>query len=260
MITYLKSLCIFIINLYIDHRDSIDLLKDFTLFTSAYQFIKYICNKNYIQKKKNIDDDIKLRNKLESILSDYIREKNSNTIKDISIRFICWRNYPNQLDDDGFKHTLYIEYHNNVLIENSWFNRRGIYFQEDVWLTDSSIYIDKNGIHFFGKAGKVYTGFDEYNNIRLIYHLPFENIINFDFRNSIEYEPIFYIKYPYDLFKKLYSSTYCIREKSGEKYLNIELARNMALKKFSPMRYQCKKIIICLKRLLSRCSKKKGAD
>lgn len=186
-----------VLNLYLDNKDWIELVKDAVFFYGAITIIKYLWNRNYTRKIKEIDNNLRFRERIEKALSDYVIQKHKNGIKGIAIRFVYWKNYPWKFQNDGFPHSLKIEYHNDQILGSSWIDNTGIYFQEPLWFSSSSVYVDANGIFFFARQGSVYKGFVEHSDKCLVTHLPFINIINFDFKEVIEYEPVFYIKYYY---------------------------------------------------------------
>jgi hypothetical protein len=222
---------------YKDNETLINLVKDIVYFFGAYYIINSLWNWNYMRKTAQIESNLKFRERIETPLEDYVIEKNKNGIKDIGIRFVRWKNYPWHLNDDGYKHILKIEYNDeNQLLSSSWIDNTGIYFQED--LSSSSVYVDKNGIFFSAPSDKVYKGFTEHKNKRLVLHLPFTNIVNFDFREYIEYEPLFYIKCHYTNYKKLYSRKFWVREKLGDSNSSMELDSRKELSRYSWINYK----------------------
>ena len=80
--------------------------------------------------------------------------------------------------------------------------------------------------------------------------MPFTSIVNFDFKEIIEYEPVFYIKYYYTNYKKLYSQHYVIKEKLGNNYLRIELDNKNKLEKYSFISYKLLQLKISFFNLL----------
>lgn len=231
-----------ILCLYKENKTLINFIKDAVYFLGAFTLIKYLWNRNYLRKTGQIESNLQFRGRIEVALDDYVIEKNKNRIKDIGVRFVHWKNYSRSLQSDGFKHLLKVEYHHDQLLLSSWIDNTGIYFQEHLWFTSSSVYIDANDIFFFGPGDQNHKGFTEHKNKRLIVHLPFTNIVNFDFREYIEYEPVFYIKYPYTSYRKLYSRYYEIREKSGEDYSICKLDRKKQLSRYSWIGHNIKKV------------------
>ena len=122
-----------------------------------------------------------------------------------------------------------------------WIDNTGIFFTEPVWFFNQSFYIDKDDIFFLAKEGQNYEGFKELSNKILVRHMPFTKIVNYDFKERIEYEPIFYIKHSYKC-KKLYSDAYQINEKQGGEHFTYEVTRKKNLKKYSWIRYKLLKL------------------
>jgi hypothetical protein len=232
-----------ILELYLEYQNWINLIKDFAFLAGAiavlrgaYLFFQYIKNRGYTEKAEEIDKNINFRERLEPVLNDYIFEKAKGT-KDISIRFVNWKNYPWNLDEDGFKFLLRINYLEETP-HYGWIDNTGVYFEEPVWWLSNSIYIDKNGIFFIDQKDKTHKGFTEIDDAVLRLHMPFSNIVNYDFRERIEYEPVFYIKHQYLDWKKLYNDKVSIREKQGTKYKKIELSQSKMIVRFSQISYK----------------------
>lgn len=232
-----------ILKFYNENATLINFIKDIVCFLSAFTLIKYLWNWNFIRKTEKIESNLKFRERIEAALDDYVIKENKNGIKDIGIRFVHWKNYPRRLQNDGYKHLLKVEYHDNQLLLSSWIDNVGIYFQEHLWFTSSSLYIDAAGIFFFASSERQYKGFTEHKNKRLIVQFPFTKIVNFDFREIIEYEPVLYIRYPYTKYKKLYSREYQIREKFGDEYSYVELDSRKQISKHTWVRYKTKLIL-----------------
>jgi hypothetical protein len=228
---------------YKDNADLINFIKDIVYFFGAYALIRYLWSWNYLRRTSQIELNLKFRERIEPALEAYVIEKNRHGIKDIGIRFVCWKNYPWCLNDDGYKHLLKTEYHNNALLDSSWIDNTGIYFQEHLWFNSSSVYVDARGIFFFAPSREYHKGFTEHSGKRLIFQLPFTKIVNFDFRQIIEYEPVFYIRHPYTKHKKLYSQKYQIREKLGDAYSCVELDSRKQISKYSLIRYWIKQLL-----------------
>jgi hypothetical protein len=231
-----------ILSLYEQYTTLINFIKDIVSFAGIVTLFRYFYNWNYIRKTTQLQQNIEFRKKIESELESYVLEKHGNGCRNIDIRFIYWKNYPSQLDNDAFPHSLNIEYHNNTPLMSSWIDSTGIYFQQDISL---SVYVHRcTGIFFIAPKGKQYREFTEYAEKRLITHLPFTNIVNFDFSEIIEYEPVFYTKHKYNKCKKLYSNNYTIREKLGDNISTLELDTRKKISKYSWIRFKAK-LILC---------------
>lgn len=114
--------------------------------------------------------------------------------------------------DDGYAQRIHYRTFDNCL-SGGWIDNIGIWLEETSCWSSSSLYLDANGIFFFAEQDKQYKGFIEFKDVGPVYQLPFKHIINFDFREFIEYEPVIYIKYRYSSFKKLYGRTIQIKRK-----------------------------------------------
>ncbi len=199
--------------------------------------IEYFRNKAFSSSVDRIKSDLEYRSLIESKLGKYVLEKHENGIKGAGIRFVYWKNYPSKLENDAYKHNLWAEYDDTRLIYSSWINNTGLYFQESLWYTSTSAYVDDKGIFFFDKPSKGYKGFTEHKNKCLVFHLPFSNIVNFDFEEIIEYEPVFYIKFKYNDFKNLYDPIYILRNRMDDNYFRLELDSSKEIKKYSKFHY-----------------------
>ncbi|PCI34462.1 MAG: hypothetical protein COB54_01370 [Alphaproteobacteria bacterium] len=230
-----------VLNFYIEYQTWIELIRDLIFFGGAYYIFKFLYHRNFDKTLERIDKNLKLREKIEPLLEEYVLKEYKNGIKDIGIRFVFWKNYPRNLSNDGFKNTLRIELFDETLTQGSWIDNTGINFVDSPWYFSKSLYVDKDGIFFFDNANQTFPKFREYRDVVYISHLSFINIVNFDFKEIIEYEPVFYIRYPYDNFKKLYDDKIIIREKSGNKSMHLELSWSKRLEKNSMFGYSALK-------------------
>lgn len=241
-----------LLTLHKEHKDLIDFIKDVVFFTGAYYLIKaawlffrYVKNRRYKEKSKEIDHNINFRERLEPLLNEYIFDAAKGTM-DISIRFVHWKNYPRQLEQDGYKFLLRINYIGNGAKEMphyGWLDNTGVNFENPIWFYSNSLYVDKDGWFFIGEEGKEHKGFTEISDSVLVLHLPFSNIINYDFREKIDYEPVFYIKYEHSDFDNLYSNEIILREKQGTEYKRLILSKHKRIAKFSKCKYYYKKTL-----------------
>lgn len=245
-----------VLEIYLKYQYWINLIKDLaflagavTFFRGAYLFFAYIQNRSYTEKAIEIDKNINFREKLEPKLNDYIFDAAKGT-KDISIRFVHWKNYPWKLDDDGFKFLLRINYLEKTP-HYGWIDNTGIYLEEPIWFSNS-LYIDNNGIFFIDKKDQKHKGFTEIADAVLVLHMPFSNIVNYDFRERIEYEPVFYIKHQYLNWKKLYNDKVSVREKHGTEYKNIELSQSKMIRRFSKFSYKIMQLKLFFLKLISK--------
>ncbi|QQG35585.1 MAG: hypothetical protein HYS17_08640 [Micavibrio aeruginosavorus] len=218
-------------------QDTVFSLGVIPFFIALFKFIKFLKARDFLTTTEKIESNLRFREYLEPKLESYVLEKYKNGIKDIGVRFIYWKNYPSQISNDAYKHLLRIEYHDQHILGASWINNTGIYFQEHLWFSNTSVYVDRDGVFFFAPSGGAYKHFTEHKNRCLVIHLPFTNVVNFDFEEKIEYEPIFYIKVPYYNFKDLYSDICFLRERTGDQYFSLELDFRKQIKEYSWLRY-----------------------
>lgn len=251
-----------ILNTYLEYKNWIELIKDFVFFAGAYVFFrsvvlffKYLKNKRFADVSEQIDKNLGFRKRIESELNDYVYDRYKNGKRDIAIRFVHWKNYPWKLDHDGFSHFLFCRSFDNNSLPFGYIDNTGINFQEHVWFYSRSLYVDANGIFFFDQKSKIIHGFKEISDCIMVIHLPYQNIINFDFREFIEHEPVFYIKYPYDNRRKLYDDKIIIREKHDTPYFRYELSLNNMLHKYTPLGYLCLKMKVKFIHALSKKEK-----
>lgn len=240
----------------------IDLIQDLVFFLGVipffiaiFKFIKFLKARDFLATSEKIETNLRFRERIEPKLESYVLEKNRNGIKDIGVRFIYWKNYPSQISNDAYKHLLRIEYYDSNILGASWINNTGIYFQEHLWYSKTSAYVDQNGIFFFAPSGGTYKYFTEHENKCLVIHLPFANIVNFDFEEKIQYEPIFYTKVPYDDFGGLYSQIYTLRERIDDPYFRLELDRRKRIKKYTLFLYTTMRIKLWILAIKGKGSK-----
>lgn len=221
-------------------EDWISLAKDVAFFTGFYFVLKFLWNFRFERKSKAIRENLEFREKMEPDLEAYILDKPKGT-KEIAIRFVHWKNYPANVSNDGFPHFLHIRYQDQIL-QHGWIDNTGIKFEEKIWFFSNSVYVDQNGISFIGPEGGEYPGFEEAPDIVIVFHLPFTNIVDSDFREYIEYEPVFYISHPYTRFRKLYDDEIELRERLGYQYYSRELSLRKMMRKYSWTKYQLLKL------------------
>ena len=226
-------------------KDWLELIKDFIYVLGFITVARYVWTRNFNLKTAEIENNLRFRERIESALEDYVLEKHKNKIRDIGVRLVHWKNYPWKLKNDGYLHTLQVNIVDSNTIPYGWIDNTGIFFAEPVWFFGQSFYVDKNNIFFIAPKGLKIKNFKELTHKILVRHMSFTKIINYDFKERIEYEPIFYIKYPYTD-ENLYSDEYKIREKHGDEYFLLEVTRKKHLKKYSWARYKLLKLKLML--------------
>lgn len=248
-----------VLKLYSENKVWIDFVKYWLEFVSyiivslgAIKVIFYIYGLRFERKTNNIERDLKIRASLEEKLEKYIIGEHKSGRKDIAIRLVHWKNYPWKLDNDGYPRCLAIDYYHGDL-QCGWIDKTGINVQEPVWLFSASIYVEKNGIFFVAPQGNRYNGFQELSDKCLRMHIPFSNIINFDFNKFVEYEPVFYIRCDYRL-RKLYDRVWVCREKREEDgWFMLELDSRYQIRKYSFLRYRLSLAGITIDKCIHKC-------
>lgn len=219
------------IELYLRYQNYINLVKDIAFFFGffgAYKIFLYLMNKKLQDACNQINENLAFREKIEPQLEEFIRKSEVN---DICIRFVHWKNYPWNLSEDGYKFLLRINYENNKPFYG-WIDNTGINFEEPLKFLSQSVYCDKNNIFFIAEKNKKFKNFKEIR-CSFILHLPFKNILNFDFKERIEYEPVFYTRYYYADWKRNYDDLVILREIKGDEWFKYELSQKRMLKKYS---------------------------
>lgn len=239
-----------LLNFYVSNKDWIDLTKDAVFFAGAVTLAKILWHKRFMDKSKAIKENLEFRGKIESDLNKYVYEKAKNKVG-IAVWFVHWKNYPHNLNNDAFPHKLFIYPREDNVLPSGYIDNTGINFEEPIWQSSSSTYIDKNGIFFFAPKGQSFPNFKEFPNTILVLHLPFINIVNFDFREFIEYEPVFYIRHPYTKRKKLYDDAVALRNKADEDWLNVDLSLKNMMVGYSKRKYLLFRFKACLSHCLS---------
>lgn len=247
-----------LLEIYLAHKNWIDLIKDLVFFAGAYTFFhgvyvlfKILKNKRFSDTASAIEKNLHFREKLEPVLNEFIFETAKNT-KDVAIRFVHWKNYPWKLGRDGYKHYPWIRYFDDNTVHYGWMDNTGLNIQNPIWYLGYSVYIDTNGIFFTEREGQTFKGFEEFADTTLVFHLPYTNIVNYDFREVIEYEPVFYLKHPYHERKKLYDDHVIVRKRDGHGYLNIELSQKHMMRKYTWPRYWWLKVYLSALSFLRR--------
>lgn len=205
-------------------------------------FVVYLKNRKLNAIRQIIAYDIDFYQKFQNQLTRYVDNQDNH---EIGLRLIFWKNYPNNLNDDGYKYNLNITYFWERKTKDSYIDHNGILIREDIWFLQDSVYIDKYGIFFIAEENQNHAGFIEHSDVYLVRHIPFSNIIAYDFDRIIEHEPVIYTQYSYND-PQLFSSDidfYKTDEndrKNGHQLGTLQNSNHM--KKYNPLVYALKKI------------------
>ena len=142
-----------LIEFYKCHQDWINLIKDFVFFMGAFTLVKYLWNKRFNDQSALIEHALLKRERLEKELNEYVYEKHKNKVG-IGIRFIFWKNYPDDLNDDAYAHEIFTYPREENVLPSGFINKTGVNFIEPLWRYSQSVYVNQSGIFFFDKKGK----------------------------------------------------------------------------------------------------------
>lgn len=238
---------------YLNHKNWIELIKDAVFLSGAFALFRWLWKRRLNETSDQIRKNLEFRERIEPHLDKYVRDKASNDVKDIGIRFIHWKNYPWNVSDDAYKFCLRVNYFESKP-HFGWIDNTGISFEEPLWWFESSVYEGEKGIFFIDRKGLKIKGFEEYSDAVILTKLPFAHIVDFDFKEYVEYEPIFYIRYPYNKWKKLYEDDLILRERphvDETHYLRRQLKQSRRLKRYSWVGYNMMKLKLSTYELFS---------
>jgi hypothetical protein len=225
VINALSSYWSAILSWYESTTMSWNLIKDIIymsgLLYGLYKINRFIRSYSFDKKCKDIEDNLEMRNRIEKHIADFISGKPKHN-KRTRLCLTHWKNYPSQ-----FIHGTFNEYniYYNLSIRGENFPRTGfadnvgLYFEEELdrgnygfYNKANELYINKKygyDICFFGKSNRNYRGYKKANkllNLTRVFHLPYKNIVNFDFKEYLEYSPVVYVRHkPYS--RKLFSKS-----------------------------------------------------
>lgn len=235
-----------ILNFIVNYKEIgwVNFIKDISYFGGGFYLFKYLKNRNFLRQKEVIATDLVMREAIGKELGDYIHQQYKlRPLEPIAIRLVSWKNYPSA-QNDGYRRRIHYRTLNNYLIADIWIDRVGIWLEDTSVFLDFSLYVDKDKIFFSALPDRQYRDFRELKGVGVVYQLPFEHIINFDFKEFIEYEPVIYTKYYYSAWKKLYSREIRVKKKlkdgkyNTEEYGLMQLDARNNLKRYNYSRHK----------------------
>jgi hypothetical protein len=227
-----------IIDLYNQAKPWIEIVQTVIYFLGFAWIVRWLWSYRFERKCKEISDDLRMYAKITRKLEDHVREKFKNGISEIGIRMVWWKNYPFNLDNDAFKQVLFVntEEVRKKGGEENWplimpFDNTCIKLSDYCpGFQGISVYLGIFGLWFFSYQGKKYKMFREVpGEYQVVYELPYKNIVNFDFNEFIEHEPVIYTKYKYNSWKIFSNRIFIDNQNSSahlrkqEKWLHIDL-------------------------------------
>jgi len=188
----------------------IAIIANVIVIIGAVPIFIWLKNLSLERKKKEINDNLNIRKNIQQKLRDHADGYDRSKPHDIGIRLVYWKNYPWKLDDDGYKQLLYYDTNLDKRLNHGteFLINTGILVDEHIWFFGNSLYLGNFGTFIIDKSGQKIIGFREVKQkIKLVTTLKYKYIINWDFEDKIEYEPVFYIKYKYTK-KKLFENQF----------------------------------------------------
>lgn len=173
----------------------------------------WLKNHSFEKKRKEIRENLVMRDDIRDKLRNHADGYDRSTPRDMGIRLVYWKNYPWNLDDDGYKQILYYNTNLNKKLshDTEFLNNIGILVEEHIWYVNKSLYLGKFGTYIIDRSGQNIAGFLEIKQkVKLVKTLRYKYIINWDFEEKIGYEPIFYTKYTYTN-QKLYDEDFLVQ-------------------------------------------------
>lgn len=205
------------IKFYSNIKEYIDIIKDIVFIIGVLS--AFFAAKNYFfnKKKEEIANNLQIRKDIKEKLLEFVNGYDRSTPRSIGIRLVSWKNYPWKLDNDGYKQILYYDVNMDKICHPgaNFLSNTGIILEEDLWRSANTVYIGKNEIYIIDKKNKKIRGFDEIKqDLKIVKTLKYKHIVNFDFEEKIEYEPVFYTRYKYNK-QKLYENDFFIENFYG---------------------------------------------
>lgn len=198
-----------VVNWYVQNKDLIDLIKDVVFvigatatFVGFYQLIKFLLQRKMLNKRQEMDNDARLYDEVHEKLREYVNsyDLKPDKLRDVGIRLLYIKNYPYNLDNDGFRQELYYYFFTENHSPSGYISGKGLYVVDFIHHFSNSIYYNpKNGKWFIDKKKRTFRNYKELRLQHLVMRIPFANILGYDFNSdwADKGEPVFYTKYKY---------------------------------------------------------------
>lgn len=204
---------------YNNIKNIIDIIQDIVFIIGIFPIIVFVKNYLFNKKKEEIAGNLQIRKDIKEKLLEHANEYDRSSPKSVGIRLVHWKNYPWKLNNDGYKQILYYDVNMDKICHprENFLSNTGILIEEDLGWFGKTVYKGKYGVYFIAKKDKIFRGFEEIKqDIKLVYTLKYKHIINWDFEEKIEYEPVFYTRYKYNN-QKLYENEFIVTNFYGER-------------------------------------------
>lgn len=178
--------------------DAMTIVGFITTFYAIIKIVSYIKTRKLQNKINEMRHDKQLYDAISYELEEYIGTGDH----DYSIRLVYYKNYPNRLEKDNFRKFLFWYKFSKKHIPCGYASNTSISTIDEVSSSGDKIYYN-NKTHkwFIDRPKKHFKKYQELPHDMIIYHLPFQNIIDYRFGTSDwtdKHEPVFFTKYKFN--------------------------------------------------------------
>lgn len=217
-----------VVNWYVQNKDLIDLIKDVVFvfgavatFVGFYQLVKFLLQRKMLNKRQEMDNDSRLYTEIYDELKEYVEgyDLKPDQLRDVGVRLLYMKNYPYNLDNDGFRQELYYYFFTQNHRPSGYISGKGLYVVDYLRHFSNSIYYNpKNGKWFMDKEKRTFRRYKELRLQHLVKRIPFANILGYDFNSdwADKGEPVFYTKYKYTSWRLFADDLEALTWKDGE--------------------------------------------
>jgi len=175
-------------------------------FYGYFKFVMFLRQRKALNKRQEMENDARLHGEIHEKLKEYVDSyaASQNDMRDIGVRLLYIKNYPYELDNDGFSQMLYYYFMSEGHKATGYISGKGLYVMDYLAIFDNSIYYNsKNEKWFISSSGRSFRGYKELEHKQLVKRIPFANIYGYDFNSdwADKGEPVLYTKYKYDKWK-----------------------------------------------------------
>lgn len=233
-----------IIQWHVEHQPAINLFKDVVFligvvvtFYGYGKIAKYFAVRNTQRKRLEMEYDAELSRKIKPKLTDYVNDYKASptNLRDIGIRLLYIKNYPYNLNNDGYRFMLHYYFMTARHNASGYVTGKAIYIVDHLKFMSQSIYFnEKNDKWFIRDKGHTYRGYAELAHTDLLKQIPFANMYGCDFESewAEKGEPVFYTKYKYNDWRLFGDDLQAITQQDGGYPRNIlDLKKNKRAKK-----------------------------
>jgi len=213
---------------YVQHQHYIDFIKDIIFavgviatFYGYFKFLRFLTQRKMLNKRQEMENDAKLYSEINDKLKEYVEDFGMTiaNLRDVGIRLLYMRNYPYNLENDGFRFMLYYYFFTEHHKPSGYISGKGLYVLDFIKYFSNSIYVNpKNGKWFIDKEGRSFRRYKELPHKNLLKRIPFANIFGYDFDSdwADKGEPVFYTKYKYTDWKLFANDLEAISQENAE--------------------------------------------